>query len=113
VKTFWGLYNHLNLDKMPVGSNLRVFKSHIQPVWEVRSALATVFAHCVVLPAALKSHIGWIYISRQDHLNKEGGNWIVVPRPRDVTGVLVFKELLLSIIGGDLDKSVNGTPHFD
>ena len=45
---------------------------------------------------------------RQDNLNKEGGNWIVVPRPRDVTGVLVFKEILLSIIGGDLDRSVNG-----
>jgi len=62
---------------MPVGSNLRVFKSHIQPVWE-------------------------------DEMNKEGGNWIVVPRPKEVAGVLVFKELLLSIIGGDLDKYVNG-----
>lgn len=77
VKAFWGLYNHLNLDKMPVGSNLRVFKSHIQPIWE-------------------------------DEMNKEGGNWIVVPRPREVAGVLVFKELLLSIIGGDLDRYVNG-----
>ena len=62
---------------MPVGSNLRVFKSHIQPIWE-------------------------------DEMNKEGGNWIVVPRPREVAGVLVFKELLLSIIGGDLDRYVNG-----
>lgn len=62
---------------MPIGSNLRIFKSHIQPVWE-------------------------------DDLNCDGGNWIVVPRPRELAGVIIFKELLLSIIGGELDKLVNG-----
>jgi len=77
VKAFWGLYNHLNLDKMPVGANLRIFKSDIQPTWE-------------------------------DPANKDGGNWILVPRPRDVAAILVFKELLLSMIGGDLDPLVNG-----
>lgn len=81
VKAFWGLYNHLNLDKMPVGANLRIFKSNIQPTWE-------------------------------DDKNREGGNWILVPRGegRDqrAPGLLVFKELLLAIIGGDLDNLVNG-----
>jgi len=76
VKEFWGLYNHLNLDRMPSGANLRVFKSSVQPVWE-------------------------------DSANRDGGNWILVPKPRE-HAVTVFRELLLSIIGGDLDRLVNG-----
>jgi len=62
---------------MPVGANLRVFKSDIQPVWE-------------------------------DDANKDGGNWLLVPSPKEVIGVAVFKELLLAIIGGELDAHVNG-----
>jgi len=77
VKAFWGLYNHLNLEKMPVGANLRIFKKDIQPTWEAPE-------------------------------NSQGGNWILVPRPRDVAGIVVYKELLLAIIGGDLDHLVNG-----
>jgi len=77
VKAFWGLYNHLKLEKMPAGANLRIFKSHIQPTWE-------------------------------DPKNKDGGNWILVPRPRETAAILVFKEILLSMIGGDLDPIVNG-----
>jgi len=77
VKAFWGLYNHLNLEKMPTGSNLRIFKSHIQPTWE-------------------------------DEENRGGGNWILVPRPREHVAIPVFKELLLSMIGGELDPIVNG-----
>lgn len=82
VKAFWGLYNHLNLEKMPVGANLRIFKTKIQPTWE-------------------------------DEKNREGGNWILVPRgdgrgDQRTPGLLVYKELLLAIIGGDLDNLVNG-----
>ena len=76
VKGFWGLFNYLNLDKMPVGANLRFFKDGIQPTWE-------------------------------DPRNKNGGNLIVVTKPRELATV-VFKEILLSIIGGDLDSYVNG-----
>ena len=76
VKEFWGLVNHLNLERMPSGANLRIFKSEIQPVWE-------------------------------DPQNRDGGNWIIVPKPREMA-LTVFRELLLSIIGGDLDRCVNG-----
>ena len=34
VKSFWGLYHRLELEKMPVGANLRCFKDDIGPVWE-------------------------------------------------------------------------------
>jgi translation initiation factor 4E len=79
VKAFWGLYNHLNLDKMPIGANLRIFKKDINPTWE-------------------------------DPQNSQGGNWILVPRAqnRELAGVAVYKELLLALIGGDLDRLVNG-----
>lgn len=81
VKSFWGLYNHLNLGKMPVGANLRIFKNNIQPTWE-------------------------------DPKNREGGNWILVPRiqqgSRESVATVLYKELLLAMIGGDLDQLVNG-----
>lgn len=75
VKAFWGLYNHLDLHKMPVGANIRIFKHDIQPTWE-------------------------------DPQNRQGGNWILVPKG-DIARQ-VFKELLLALIGGDLAKYVNG-----
>jgi len=82
VKSFWGLYNHIDFKKMPVGANLRIFKKPIQPTWE-------------------------------DPRNVNGGTWHLVPRlyggQRDPPpAILVYKELLLAMIAGDLGPLING-----
>jgi len=44
----------------------------------------------------------------EDPQNRQGGNWILVPKNQDGQVSQVFKELLLALIGGDLAKHVNG-----